>query len=36
MATVSQDVLTAFKAVSKRNNSLDWAIYHFGEDGTTI
>ena len=36
MATVSQDVLTAFKAVSKRNNTLDWAIYSFSENGTDI
>lgn len=36
MATVSQDVLTTFKAVSKNNNSLEWAIYNFSEDGKSV
>lgn len=36
MATVSQEVLQAFKGVSKRNNSLIWAIYKFSEDGKSI
>ena len=36
MATVTQDVLTAFKAVSKNNNSLEWAIYTFSEDGKSV
>jgi hypothetical protein len=36
MATVTDEVLQAFKATSKNNNTLEWAIYKFSDDGKEI
>ena len=36
MATVTDEVLQAFKQVSKNNNSLEWAVYKFSDDGKEI